>query len=190
MDIIQDTVKEKLILQGITELENHGINGFSLRRVASACSVSCAAPYKHFKNKDEFIFEISKYIYTQWHLLATQIMDIFKEDIKKQITEMCVSYIKFWMANPKFRSVLMINTDEAFGKRAGEIRELAQITKHLTENLCKEKNLSDEKTKQIIISLRAAVYGAIMMMNKGEIENDSETIDVIRNTIQEILSAI
>lgn len=190
MDTIKDTVKEKLILQGITELENHGVNGFSLRRVASACSVSCAAPYKHFENKDEFIFEISKYIFTQWHLLAMQIMDIFKGDIKKQITEMCVSYIRFWMANPKFRSVLMINTDETFGKRSEEIRELAQITKHLTEKLCKEKKLSDKKTKQIIISLRAPVYGAIMMMNKGEIENNSETIDMIRDTIQRILSAI
>lgn len=190
MENIRDTVKEKLILQGITELETYGINGFSLRRVASACSVSCAAPYKHFKNKDEFIFEISKYIFTQWHLLATQIMDIFKDDIKKQITEMCVSYIRFWMANPKFRSVLMINTDETFGKRAEEIRELAQITKHLTEKLCKQKNFSDEKTKQIIISLRALTYGAIMMMNKGEIENDSKTIDLIRNTIQEILSTV
>ena len=103
---------------------------------------------------------------------------------------MCVSYIKFWMANPKFRSVLMINTDETFGKRAEEIHELAQITKHLTEKLCKEKNMSDKQTKQIIISLRAPVYGAIMMMNKGEIENDPETIDMIRNTIQDILSAI
>ena len=45
------SVREQLITAGIEELNAHGMAGFSLRRVAAACNISCAAPYKHFKNK-------------------------------------------------------------------------------------------------------------------------------------------
>ena len=188
MEIIKDTVKEKLILQGITELETYGINGFSLRRVASSCAVSCAAPYKHFKNKDEFIFEIAKYIFTQWNLFTTQILSIIENDTKKQITEICISYIRFWLANPKFRSVLMINTDETFGKRADEIAELSQVTKKIISDYCKENSITKEKQNNLIFSVRAITYGAIMMMNKGELENSPESLNMIKETLIKQLS--
>ena len=48
-------LKEKLLTAGIDEIMTHGMGDFSLRRVAAACGASCAAPYKHFKNKEEFI---------------------------------------------------------------------------------------------------------------------------------------
>ena len=48
-------LREKLLSAGIDEIVTHGVEGFSLRRVAAACGASCAAPYKHFKNKYEFV---------------------------------------------------------------------------------------------------------------------------------------
>ena len=47
-------LKEKLLTAGIDEILTHGMGDFSLRRVAASCGASCAAPYKHFKNKEEF----------------------------------------------------------------------------------------------------------------------------------------
>ena len=47
-----ESIRERLIIAGIKEIELHGFNDFSLRRVAAACEVSCAAPYRHYKNKD------------------------------------------------------------------------------------------------------------------------------------------
>jgi len=44
-------LRQDLILAGIEEINTHGANDFSVRRVASACHVSTAAPYKHFKDK-------------------------------------------------------------------------------------------------------------------------------------------
>ena len=50
--------REALILAGLEELNEYGIQHFSTRRVAKACGMSCAAPYKHFKDSHEFIAEI------------------------------------------------------------------------------------------------------------------------------------
>ena len=67
------SVREQLIAAGTAELEAHGIADFSLRRVAAACNISCAAPYKHFKNREEFINSIFTYIKDQLNLLLDQV---------------------------------------------------------------------------------------------------------------------
>ena len=53
-----EALREALIIAGLKEIEIHGLTDFSLRRVAAACGVSCAAPYRHFKSKGELILAI------------------------------------------------------------------------------------------------------------------------------------
>ena len=101
-----DTLRDRLLIAGTNEIGLHGIADFSLRRVAASCNTSCAAPYRHFKNKEEFILEIIRYINRQWELLRDQILSLFEGDIRKQLIEVCVAYIRFWVANPNYRSVL------------------------------------------------------------------------------------
>ena len=52
--------KSALIRAGLKELRENGYNNFSIRRVAADCGISCAAPYRHFKNKGEFVLECFK----------------------------------------------------------------------------------------------------------------------------------
>ena len=42
--------RDRLIQAGLEELNQYGVQHFSTRRVAKVCGVSCAAPYKHFKD--------------------------------------------------------------------------------------------------------------------------------------------
>lgn len=53
------TLREELIKNGLILLNSEGIEKFSLRKVATMCGVSHAAPYKHFKNKEEMLSAIS-----------------------------------------------------------------------------------------------------------------------------------
>ena len=48
-------LREALILAGIHEINANGVASFSIRRVAEACGVSCAAPYKHFSESDTWL---------------------------------------------------------------------------------------------------------------------------------------
>ena len=61
-----DGVRTRLILSALDELCEHGVVDFSLRRVALKAQVSCAAPYRHFKSKEELITETAKYITMKW----------------------------------------------------------------------------------------------------------------------------
>ncbi len=177
-----ETVKENLITAGIKELENHGIADFSLRRVASACNVSCAAPYKHFKSKENFIAEIIIYIHSQWALLQKQVTDIFKNDLKKQISEICIAYIKFWIANPNFRSILMLRKGDISDERIKS--HLTECTKTLIHEYCESKSLPEDVEIKKFYTVRSLIYGAALMLDNGELENTADTIKMIRERIE------
>lgn len=181
-----ETVKEKLITAGIKELENHGITDFSLRRVATLCNVSCAAPYKHFKSKENFIAEIILYINNQWTLLKEQVEEIFAGDIKMQIVETCIAYIKFWIANPNFRHVLMLHpkdiSDEFISKNT-----VTDSIKALIHKYCENNKIAEDKENQKIYTVCSLIYGAVLMLDNGEIKNSDDTIHMIRHCIEKEL---
>jgi AcrR family transcriptional regulator len=173
--------KEKFLKAAVSELEEHGIADFSIRRVAKKCGVSCAAPYKHFKNKDEFILEIIRYINRQWELLRDQILTLFAGNVRKQIVEVCVAYVRFWVANPNYRSVLI--TSE---------KELDQTKKTISmENMIREYCASNgadvDETERIVYAIKAIIFGMTAMMESGELENMPKTYEYIRVTIEKEL---
>lgn len=178
-----ETVKQKLIIAGIKEIEMHGITDCSLRRVASACNVSCAAPYKHFKSKEDFIAEIVLYIHSKWTMLEEQVMSVFEGDVRKQLTETCIAYIKFWIANPNFRTVLMLKTDTFGTERRDTMTKIAEGINVLIKKCCKLCDFDEGIEKQKIYKIRSLLYGATLMMDNGELTNDPGTVSMIKDCI-------
>lgn len=175
-----ETVRQKLIISGISEIENHGIADFSLRRVASNCNVSCAAPYKHFKGKEDFIKEIVSYIHSRWLLLQNQIEEFFKDDLKKQLTEVCASYVKFWIANPNFRSVLTLKTKEF--EIESEFSKITDTICTLVKKCCTEFGVSDSETEHKCYVICSLVYGAVLMIDNGDMDGE-KTIMMLKKSI-------
>lgn len=179
-----ETVKQKLIIAGMQEIEKHGIKDFSLRRVASACNVSCAAPYKHFKSKEDFIGEIALYIQKQWLLLQNQISDIFSQDPKLQLVEICIAYIKFWIANPNFHSVLMLKSPNNKSGQSSVMNDISNKVSKLLNIILTDTNPRYEKN---IFVIRSILYGATTMIDNSELENTEKTLDMIRSSIEDII---
>ena len=83
-------MRQLLIEAGIEEINRAGVTDFSVRRVAAACSVSCAAPYKHFKDKREFIAAIIEYVNDQWRCRQEEILAACTGGLREQIVEVVV----------------------------------------------------------------------------------------------------
>ena len=58
-------LREALIEAGIRIINESGEDALSMRKVASACNVSHAAPYAHFKDKDELVEAIKESVTQQ-----------------------------------------------------------------------------------------------------------------------------
>ena len=125
-----DDLRHAMIIAGIKEIELHGLADFSLRRVASECGVSCAAPYRHFKGKSDLISAIIYYINDQWSFLERQISEVYKNDLRRRIVELCVANIRFWIANPNFRSIMMMDDK---GLDTLQLRERSRMSEKIVE---------------------------------------------------------
>ena len=122
-------MREVLLLAGISEINANGVTGFSIRRVAAACNVSCAAPYKQFKDKREFIASIIEYVNEQWARRQQEILSGCGNSLREQIVEVCCGYVQFLMEKPYFRSIIMLKDEEfdnIYHKKRGEMSSLSQ----------------------------------------------------------------
>ena len=182
-----EAVRERLIIAGIRELETHGLNDFSLRRVAMACEVSCAAPYRHFKGKEELILEIIRYINRQWELLRDQITLAFPNDTRKQLIEIGIAHIRFWIANPNFRSVLLLDTQNEDDPRHEERKKISLGLKESIHAYGALHGLDEKTVFSVSYAYEALIYGTVLMLGNQELENTPQTIQMIRANLEAIL---
>lgn len=168
-------VRTRLILAALEELCEHGVTDFSLRRVATAAQVSCAAPYRHFKSKEELIGAIARYITEKWSLLANQIISVLCGDKRKILTELSVSAVKFWVANGNFRSLLFTELDSPLLK---EMREFDRPIIEYAEANATDAGLTHEEVDGKVRLVLALIYGNVLLAGAGKITPELATLTV------------
>ncbi len=171
-----ETIKQRLIIAGLAELEIHGFADFSLRRVASGCNVSCAAPYKHFKGKEEFVSEIISYVDNQWLALSKQVMSVFEGDKRRQLLEICVAFVRFCTGNAHFRSIFMMNIN---GKKAK--LNMAQSITDLAASYFENEDLAQRAAK--VFKINSLVLGAVTMTS-NDTKNNEDILKMLRTAIE------
>ncbi len=164
------TPREKLILAGIRVIEENGVSGFSIRRTAAVCGVSCAAPYKHFKDKEDLMTAIILYIKDRWHERQLEILKEFEGDVRRQLIEISLAYIRFLMDNPHFRSIIMIKDPAMLPEQVRLKSGLSEIVRGLIDQYCRETGMPDERRQVKTFIIRSFIYGAALMFDNGEIE--------------------
>lgn len=155
-------LKDELIEKGIEIVNESGLEQLSLRKVAMACNVSHAAPYSHFKNKEELIGAMQSHITEQFTVRLEE--TILKYEGKPNfLLEFGKAYITFFMEKPQYFQFLFqqghmpldLNLD-------GECEEGYRpfiIYKKQILKLLEHTNLSPEKKQDCVISLLAYIHG-------------------------------
>ena len=111
-------LRQALIDAGVKIINENGEENLSLRKVAAACGVSHAAPYAHFKDKDELIEAIKENVTERF---MEKLVDAIegKPTADAAIIAMGRAYVTFFSKNPDYYIFL-------FGKQ--------NITAHLKMN--------------------------------------------------------
>lgn len=95
-------LREKLVQKGLELLNEVGVEGFSLRKVASLCRVSHNAPYRHFKDKDELVQAIMAKAVHDFSEALTAAVQCHLDNPSEQLKELGKCYIEFFMENPEY----------------------------------------------------------------------------------------
>ena len=175
--------RDDLIKAGIAEINEHGISGFSIRRIATACGVSCAAPAKHFGDRNGFLAAIIEYVNLQWRDNQLRIIEENKGSLREQIIGLSVGYVKFLVENPHFRSILMLKDDE-FDNIYHRLRgEMTSLTQQLITEYCASVNMDDDTRARKQYVVRSLIFGAALMFDNGEMECNEKTLEYVRYSI-------
>ncbi|MDO5309237.1 MAG: TetR/AcrR family transcriptional regulator [Planctomycetia bacterium] len=164
------SLRERLILAAIDEVEEVGFDRFSVRRVAASCGASCAAPYKHFRNKREFFEAILDHITEVWLARQAQVLKRCAAlPLRDQLVELGVEYIRFMVDNPRYRAILMLK-DETFD--VGYLRvksKISDLSKEMIWQYCQENGVEPRVAKVKMYIVRSLIYGASLMFANREL---------------------
>ena len=176
-----DDVRDRLIQSGLRELSEHGLESFSLRRVAIAAGVSCAAPYRHFKDKDELVLGIIGYVREGWELLSENVAEAHGESCAECIKELSRLLVHFWVGNGNFRSILMLSDSGSASVREEIARFDAPLIRAISA-FSREHGLSSEDERTLADTVLALVYGTLIRVSMGSQDRDTG-LEILKNKI-------
>ena len=183
MAVRNKDIYELLILAGIDEINENGIAAFSMRKVAQRCNVSCAAPYKHFKDKQAFLSAIIDYVNSKWRIQQAAIQKQCGADLRKQLIEISVYYIKFLMENPHFRSILMLKDgefDNLYHRKKGQLNSQSQ---EIMEQIRLTCGFDADAWERKVLLVRSIIFGSVFLFDNTEFEFTEKALNHIRYII-------
>ncbi|WP_346889244.1 TetR/AcrR family transcriptional regulator [Clostridium sp. UBA1056] len=182
-------LKKELIHNGLLLLNKEGIEGFSLRKVASMCGVSHNAPYKHFKDKDALINEIIKEVWKEFYIALLEVTEIYTNDPKLQIVEMGKAYVKFMVENPEYLKFMFLS-DNAYpvkivdNKLSDDKVSAFGVFKDSAERFFKEIELDENLYMQKTLTLWSMVHGIAILIIKRSIEYKEDYLVLVESMIR------
>ena len=115
-------LRNALIEEGIKMINAGGEEALSLRKLAEKCGVSMAAPYAHFKSKEDLVNAIKEYVtesftrYLENAVAAADVSVAGKQkderggenvsDVERKILALGNAYVLFFMKNPEYFTFL------------------------------------------------------------------------------------
>ena len=182
-------LRRALIETGIDFIKQKGEEALSLRKIAEICGVSNAAPYAHFKSKDEFIVAIQRYI-----------MDLFAATLEKTVMEykdspsllpmLGKTYVMFFYQNPFYFEYLFscknISIKLSLDNVATDEKIPLAILQKAATSVLGKTNLPEKVIQDKIIAMWALVHGlaSIAVMPNIEFDDNWET------RVEEIIKSI
>lgn len=177
-------LRKALIENGIEFINKYGEEKLSLRKIAEKCGVSNAAPYAHFKDKDDFINAMQGYV-----------MDSFMDSLMvcanecsgdtQILSELGVCYVMFFYHNPLYFDFL-------FSRKNIRIRLSSdnndtppfELFRRTAEKVLGEMGISEKNIRYKTIAMWSLVHGLSALSAMPYIDVDWET------EVREIINSI
>jgi AcrR family transcriptional regulator len=183
-------LKAALISEGLKILDTEGYDAFSMRKVAKACNVSQTAPYRHFKDKDELIAAIALYAMGAFNESLEQAVAAYPEDFHKQIMEMGVCYVRFFVENPVYLRLLFLGSlrqkfDACMVSNQGHMEGGHPF--HTFNNAVlryKSGACGDTRSvEELLLGFWGLVHGIAVLIVNGDIQLEGDYLETVRKTI-------
>jgi len=150
-------LREALIESALNILKEKGITALSLRNLAKATRVTQAAPYSHFRDKDDLLAAVAE---TGFQRLALQMAEdaTGMHDTRERIEKLVASHIRFALEN-KHLFRLMFSRELAEMKRYPTLAMTAGKSYALISAALSRRAAPAEDTRFMTVALWSLCHG-------------------------------
>ena len=171
----REGLKNLLIEKGIEIVNTDGLQSFSLRKAATACKVSHAAPYSHFHNKEELLNAMQLHITERFSkTLETAVAENKKP--AALLKKLGIAYVAFFIDNPAYFQFLYsksdIKVDLTLSVPDEENYTPFVLYKNSVLSLLKHNKLSKRKQNDILITIWAFIHGLTALATMKNVRYD------------------
>lgn len=159
-------LEEELIEEGIRQLQENGMDGFSARAVAETCHVSCAAPFKHFKGRQEFFQIIARRLDEELFETMESIRQHYPGEYKTAHLVMNEAYIHCLCEYPFLIDPSFWHTVDESQSGIRKWKSFRLMTEQF-RLYCAEHGLSKETERAYYFNFQALAYGSAFVLNNG-----------------------
>lgn len=182
-------LKTELIRAGLQMIQESGMEKVSLRKLAARCSVSEAAPYSHFKNKEELLTSIQEYVTQQ---LQKCLKDAFLHTPNQESPEVILNigkaYVLFFIRYPEYYTFLFAQPCAKIDLSMKSDENDFLPFRYFKEKACaiyRKNGLSEERIKYGIIAMWAKVHGIAAIASMPYVQKDFEWEEVLEQILVE-----
>jgi AcrR family transcriptional regulator len=186
-------LKESLIKMGLKLFNEEGAENFSIRKVAALCNVSHAAPYKHFKNKEELINAISEYVFSNFESSLNEVAEKYINNPAERIIELGKKYVWFMVENPDYLKFAFLTKSESeIVIKENELKNEEYPTFNIFENCAldffKSINVREEDYEQDIIAMWSMVHGLATMLSYKTFSYEGDYLELVEKILRKNLN--
>ncbi len=180
-------LKEGLIEAGINLINEEGEKHFSLRRVAALCGVSNAAPYSHFKSKEELLKAMQNHVTDQFTAELKKSIKDEDLDSPTAIIKLGKCYVMFFIRNPQYFEFLfsqsLVRVDLNMNDDGANNYPPFELLRKLTFRVFRKMGMPKNEIKDIVISEWATVHGLAAILTMKGISYDYDWEQKIEDII-------
>ncbi len=173
----REGLKNLLIEKGIEIVNTDGVQSFSLRKAAAACKVSHAAPYSHFRNKEELLNAMQLHITERFSkTLETAVAENKKP--AALLKKLGIAYVSFFIDNPAYFQFLYsssdIKVDLTLSIPDEENYKPYILYKNSILSLLKQAKVPKKKQNDILITIWAFIHGLTALAAMKNVHYDKK----------------
>lgn len=185
-------LKDELIENGLKLFDEVGYDKFSMRKVAKACGVSEAAPYRHFENKDSLIAAIIAQAYHKFDLVLNESIARYPDDAGKQLREMAFLYIKFFVENPEYlRFFFFSDVNKTLAGKYGSLFEnMEQPYKTFVHSVERYKERLDKvepgkkaDINALVLACWGLAHGIAVLISRDDFRYKGDCMELVKKII-------
>lgn len=183
-------LRAALIEAGIKMVNEEGVGGCSLRKVAAACGVSRGAPYAHFKDKEDMLEAMKNYVTEKFVAILNKVISE-NTDVDQLLLEIGKAYIHFFVENPNYYPFLFNQSNIRFVLT--ENQEKAKSYRRYEGNpnsifvVMDKLDIPEFLQMQNIIAVWSIVHGLAGIVTMQGVEYDGNWSSMIEKVLSENL---